>query len=166
MPRIARDYGKDPSRMPFDFPGILAALAPLFLAPAFRGADTLPAQLTDEQLWSMVAKTGFSEDCGSFRSENYLSNEISFQNVVAPLKAAARTGNVYMGVGPEQNFTYIAAMKPAMAFIVDIRRGNFDLHLIYKALFEMSSDRADFLSKLFSRPRPAGLDSATTQSHR
>ena len=28
MPRIASDYGKDPARMPFDFPGLLAALAP------------------------------------------------------------------------------------------------------------------------------------------
>ena len=28
---------------------------------------------------------------------------------------------------PEQNFTYIAALRPAMAFIVDIRRGNLEL---------------------------------------
>jgi hypothetical protein len=141
----------------------LAALSPLFLAPAFRGADTLPAQLTDEQLWSMVAKTGFSEDCGIFRSENYLSNEISFQNVVAPLKAAAKTGNVYMGVGPEQNFTYIVALQPKMAFIVDVRCGNMREHMMYKALFEMSDNRADFLSRLFSRKRPAGLtDKSTT----
>ena len=47
-----------------------------------------------------------------------------------------------MGVGPEQNFTYIAALKPAMAFIVDVRRGNLHMHLMYKALFDMSSDRA------------------------
>ena len=31
-----------------------------------------------------------------------------------------------------------------------------------KALIEMSSDRADFVSRLFSRPRPAGLDSKST----
>ena len=65
---------------------------------------------------------------------------------------------MYVGVGPEQNFTYIAALKPTMAFIVDIRRGNFDLHLIYKALFELSADRAEFVSRLFSRPRPDGPD--------
>jgi hypothetical protein len=40
---------------------------------------------------------------------------------------------------------------------VDIRRGNFDLHLLYKAIFELSTDRADFVSRLFSRKRPAGL---------
>ena len=61
-----------------------------------------------------------------------------------------------MGVGPEQNFTYIAVTRPAIAFIVDIRRGNLDLHLMYKALFELSADRADFVSRLFSRKRPAG----------
>jgi hypothetical protein len=44
-----------------------------------------------------------------------------------------------------------------MAFIIDIRRENLDLHLLYKALFELSTDRADFVSRLFSRPRPAGL---------
>ena len=63
-----------------------------------------------------------------------------------------------MGVGPEQNFTYIVALKPKMAFIVDIRRGNKDLHLMYKAMFEMSKDRADFVGLLFSRKRPDGLD--------
>src|SRR2546423_14174702 len=67
-----------------------------------------------------------------------------------------------MGVGPEQNFTYIAALKPKMVFIVDIRRGNLDLHLMYKALFEISKDRADFVSKLFSRKRPEGLTAQST----
>ncbi len=67
-----------------------------------------------------------------------------------------------MGVGPEQNFTYIAAVKPAMAFIVDVRRGNLHMHLMYKALFEMSADRADFVSRLFSRRRPEGLTAASS----
>jgi hypothetical protein len=49
-----------------------------------------------------------------------------------------------------------------MVFIVDIRRGNLDLHLIYKAIFEMSADRADFVSRLFSRARPAGLSTTST----
>src|SRR3989442_14102501 len=57
----------------------------------------------------------------------------------------------------EQNFTYIAALKPSMAIIIDIRHGNLDVHLMYKALFELSKDRADFVSRLFSRKRPDGL---------
>jgi hypothetical protein len=64
---------------------------------------------------------------------------------------------VYIGVGPEQNFSYIARLRPAMALIVDIRRENLSLHLMYKALFELSADRADFVSRLFSRERPTGL---------
>jgi hypothetical protein len=32
---------------------------------------------------------------------------------------------------------------------------------MYKALFEMSTDRADFLSRLFSKPRPEGLGAAS-----
>src|SRR5437867_10720910 len=69
-----------------------------------------------------------------------------------------------LGVGPEQNFTYIAAVKPAMAVIIDIRHGNLDVHLMYKALFELSKDRAEFVSRLFSRKRPAGLTAKSTAS--
>jgi hypothetical protein len=66
-------------------------------------------------------------------------------------------GGVYLGVGPEQNFTYIAAVRPKIAFIIDIRREIMLEHLMYKAIFEMSADRADFVSKLFSRKRPSAL---------
>jgi hypothetical protein len=65
-------------------------------------------------------------------------------------------------VGPEQNFSYIERVRPQMAFIVDIRRENLSLHLLYKALFELSADRADFVSRLFSRPRPADLDAGAS----
>ena len=83
------------------------------------------------------------------------------QYVIPELLNVAKPGRVYMGVGPEQNFTYIAALKPAMAIIVDVRRGNLHMHLMYKALFEMSTDRADFVSRLFSRKRPEGLTAAS-----
>src|SRR5262249_21900502 len=68
----------------------------------------------------------------------------------------------YLGVGPEQNFTYIVALKPKIAFIIDIRRQNMIQHLMYKALIEMSTDRADFLSRLFSRARPADLGKSSS----
>jgi hypothetical protein len=48
-------------------------------------------------------------------------------------------------------------VQPSVAFIVDIRRGNLHLQLMYKALFELSTDRADFVSRLFSRKAPEGL---------
>ena len=78
------------------------------------------------------------------------------------MSGTRRPGGVYLGVGPEQNFTYIAALRPRVAFIVDLRRGNVDLHLMYKALFELSADRADFVSRLLSRRRPAGLTATST----
>ncbi len=121
---------------------------------------TLPTRLGDEEYWQIV--TDFSERAGTFQSDNLLSNERWLQHVIPDLVARARPNRVYVGVGPEQNFTYIAALKPAMAFIVDIRRGNLDLHLMYKALFELSADRAEFVSRLFCRPRPGGLTASSS----
>ena len=125
-----------------------------------RAADTLPSQLSDEAFWKLIESS--SEPGGSFQSENFLSNETGFQMVIPTLTLRVKPGSVYMGVGPEQNFTYIAAIRPKIAFLVDIRRQNMLEHMIYKALFEMSDNRADFLSKLFSRKRPAGLSEAST----
>jgi hypothetical protein len=118
-------------------------------------APTLPDRLSDRDYWSLV--TDFSEPNGEFRSDNLLSNEIFLQYVIPELAKPPRLNRVYLGVGPEQNFTYIAALRPRMAFIVDVRRGNLQLHLMYKALFELSDDRVDFVFKLFSRKRPEGL---------
>ena len=122
--------------------------------------DRLPARLGDAEFWTLVSD--LSEPDGSFRSDNLVSNEIRFQDVIPALVANAKPGGVYLGVGPEQNFTYIAALRPRLAFVLDVRRGNIDLHLMYKALFELSSDRADFVSRLLSRRRPDGLTAAST----
>jgi hypothetical protein len=65
-------------------------------------------------------------------------------------------------VGPEQNFTYIANLKPRLAVIFDIRRQNAMAHLMYKALFELSATRAEFVSKLFSRPLPPTVNASST----
>jgi hypothetical protein len=140
-----------------------APLLALWLAPLIAGVafgQSLPSRLTDKELWQLNAD--FSESGGSFRSDNFLSNETGFQYVIPDLLTRIQPGGVYLGVGPEQNFTYIVALRPKIAFIFDIRRGNMIEHLMYKALIETSADRADFLSKLFSRPRPAGLDSSAT----
>jgi hypothetical protein len=103
-----------------------------------------------------------SEPGGYFQSDNFTSNEESFPDIAAVLEAGMEPGGVYLGVGPEQNFSYIAALRPKMAFILDIRRQAVMQHLMYKALFEMSGDRAEFVSRLFSKPRPKGLDSSST----
>src|SRR5215468_695030 len=138
---------------------IIACLL-LTIVPLSRAAETLPAQLSDQEFWKLASE--FSEPDGTFRSDNLLSNESYFQYVIPQLNATLKPGNVYMGVGPEQNFTYIAALKPKMVFIVDIRRGNLDLQLMYKALFEMSKNRAEFVSRLFSKKQPEGIGPNST----
>jgi len=138
---------------------VLAALFVLFVGVTGI-AQSIPEKLTDGEFWKLSSES--SEPDGTFRSDNLLSNELYLQYVIPDLLKTARTERIYMGVGPEQNFTYIAALQPKMAFIIDIRRGNLDLHLMYKALFEMSKDRADFVSRLFSRKRPDGLSTDST----
>jgi len=138
----------------------LILLVQFGLYSAVYAADTLPAQLSDQEFWKL--STEFSEPDGTFRSDNLLSNESYFQYVIPQLNEIAKSGQVYMGVGPEQNFTYIAALKPKMVFIVDVRRGNLDLQLMYKALFEMSKDRAEFVSRLFARKQPANIGPNST----
>lgn len=138
--------------------GILAVA--LMVPAAWVAAQGLPDRLSDAEFWHMI--TDFSEPDGYFRSENLLSNEAGFQTVIPELLKTVKPGGVYFGVGPEQNFTYIVAVQPRLAFIVDIRHQNAVQHLLYKALIELSDNRADFLAHLFSRPRPAGLDANTS----
>ena len=120
----------------------------------------LPLRLTDQEFWKIV--TDSSEPNGYFRSDNLTSNELWFQHVIPDLLRRTRPGGVYLGVGPEQNYTYMAAVKPSMAIIFDIRRGNLDLQLMYKALFELAPDRAEFVSLLFSRSKPRRLNLKST----
>ncbi|MCC7009387.1 MAG: hypothetical protein IT184_11255 [Acidobacteria bacterium] len=137
----------------------IAACMLVVLAPAavrVRAApDTLPERLTDQELWTLSQQ--MSEPNGYFRSDNLLSNEIYYPAVLPDLLQRVKPGAVYLGVGPEQNFNYIVALKPKMAFITDVRRGNLHTQLMYKALVEMSTTRADFYARLFTKPRPDGL---------
>ena len=132
----------------------------LWSRPPLRAADTLPTQLTDGAFWKLI--DDLSEPGGVFQSENFLSNETGFQAVIPRLVQTARPDGAYMGVGPEQNFTYIAAIRPKIAFIVDIRHQNMLEHMMYKALFELSPTRVDFIARLFGRQRPSGLDDRST----
>lgn len=130
-------------------------------AAARAAAGQLPQRLSDAEFWKL--QSDISEPGGYFRIEdNYTSNEMEVGALFTMLRNNGVTGDVYLGVGPEQNFTYIAAVRPKMAFIVDIRRQAVVQHLMYKAIFEMAHDRGEFISLLFGKPRPAGIDSTTT----
>jgi hypothetical protein len=140
--------------------GLAPAAAPIDAAIDARiaqGAATLPARLTDAEYWKLA--TDISEPGGFFRiTDNYTSNENEVGRLFTMLRDRGVQGGVYLGVGPEQNFSYIAAIRPAMAFIVDIRRQAAMQHLMFKAMFELSANRAEFLSILFSRATPTGVD--------
>ena len=137
---------------------LAVALCSVTLVGAACRRSTIPAALNDHEFWSLIE--ALSEPAGTFtHSANLVSNEPHFPEVVRRLTPSR---GAYIGVGPEQNFTYVAALRPAIAFIIDIRRENLSLHLLYKALFEMSADRVDFVSRLFSRPTPRGLTAAAS----
>jgi hypothetical protein len=138
----------------------VTAMLLLHVSSAAVSRDTLPAALSDREFWLLIEQ--ISEPDGFFRSnsgspDNLLSNETNVASVAGALAARVKASGVYLGVGPEQNFTYILAFEPKISFIVDIRRLNMLEHLLYKATFELSADRAEFMSRLFSRSRPDEL---------
>ena len=94
----------------------------------------------------------FSEEGGFFFSDNFISNETAYPFVFGKLQELGLSGGAYIGVGPEQNFNYIAKIRPQIAFIVDIRRQAVIQHFMYKAIFHLAGNRAQFLSWLFSKP--------------
>ena len=100
-----------------------------------------------------------SEPGGYFDTDNLISNEKSYLHVVPSLHQSGLSGGAYVGVGPDQNFSYIAQLKPSVAFIIDIRRDNLLLQLLFKALFQLSRTRVEYLGLLVGRPVPPNLDS-------
>jgi hypothetical protein len=142
------------------FPSALPATVTATTLQQPEQARSLPDRLSDVEFWTLVSD--ISEPGGFFQiTDNYTSNERELGQLFSGLRDRGVRGGVYLGVGPEQNFSYIASIRPAMAFIVDIRRQAVMQHLMYKAIFELTKDRADFISLLFSMPRPDGLDDTT-----
>ena len=151
---------RDPKRVALQLRAAAAALLLALGASLAAQAPALPPRLSDAEFWAL--EQDISEPGGYFQiTDNYTSNEAEVGEVFTMLRATGVQGGVYLGVGPEQNLSYIAAIHPAMAFIVDIRRQAVMQHLMFKAMFELATDRADFISLLFSKPRPDGIDDTT-----
>jgi hypothetical protein len=127
-------------------PRSLLLLVALAVAALLQPADAQRAGFA-----AQIAE--LSEPPGYFDTDNLISNERSYLDVVPALRALP-AGGAYIGVGPDQNFTYIAATRPAVAFIVDVRRDNLLLHLLFKALFQLSASRGEYLALLFGRAPP------------
>ena len=95
-----------------------------------------------------------SEPGGYFDSDNLISNETSYLHVLTRLEALGVRGGAYIGVGPDQNYSYVAAIRPAVAYILDIRRDNALQHLLYKALFLRSRTRIEYICRWLGRRVP------------
>ena len=120
------------------------------ISSAIAQTSTLPDSLSETEFGALIQDlSGVGRD---FHTDNFTSNESTYLNPLPILRRHDLSRGVYVGVGPEQNFSYIGAIQPTMAFIVDIRRNNMLQHLMYKALFALSDTRAVFLSKLLSKP--------------
>jgi hypothetical protein len=111
-----------------------------------RGSLVAPGLPTAE--WAALIDS-LSEPGGFFDTDNLISNESSFLNVLGPMRRLNVYGGAYIGVGPDQNFSYMAQQRPELAFVVDIRRDNLLQHLLFKALFHEAADRVEYLALLF-----------------
>jgi hypothetical protein len=98
-----------------------------------------------------------SEPAGYFPSENVVSNEMSYLHVLDAMRREGVTGGAYIGVGPDQNFSYIAAIRPQVAFMFDIRRDAMIEHQLFKTVFAMSRNRLEYLCILLAKPVPSSV---------
>jgi hypothetical protein len=121
---------------------------------AAESADTLPSQYTDAEFWHFV--NDFSEPGGDFQFENFVSNEVSYMDVLPDLTRMVKPGGAILA-SHRNRISRTWRRSPKVAFVLDIRRQNMLELLMYKALFEMSPNRVEFVSRLFSRQKPPGL---------
>jgi hypothetical protein len=145
-------------------------LLPAFLAlaglaarcPGERRRSEPPASTgSPESIVDLAALSAqLSEPGGYFDTDNLVSNETSYLQVADQLADSVRAGEVYLGVGPDQNFSYIARTRPRYAFILDIRPQNRLEHLLFAALFARADDAYHYLCLLFSRACPAETPAA------
>jgi hypothetical protein len=70
-------------------------------------------------------------------------------------------GGAYVGVGPDQSFSYIAEIQPEVAFMIDIRRDNMLQHLMFRSLFRRSRNRLEFLAGLIGANVQGSIDKWT-----
>src|SRR5258708_27685940 len=102
--------------------GVAVLLSAMVGASPVQTAATVPSEISDKDFWSMIVD--LSEPGGTYAYENFVSNEAQYQDVIPALKVLTKPGGVFIGVRPEQNFTYVSALRSKLAFVVDILRQN------------------------------------------
>jgi hypothetical protein len=105
-----------------------------------------------------------SEPNGYFDTDNLISNETSYLHVMGKMRNMKVNGGAFIGVGPDQSFSYIAQIRPNIAFMLDIRRDNLLQHLLFKALFESARNRIEYLCLFFGKPVPADVKNWESRS--
>ncbi|MEP6779720.1 MAG: hypothetical protein ABJC26_07500 [Gemmatimonadaceae bacterium] len=142
-----------------------------FAAPSAIRAQSVavPAKVSARQTDDSIADFGavvasLSETGGDFDTDNLISNESSYLHVMGALDRYAVKGGAYIGVGPDQNFSYIARIHPRIAFLMDIRRDNMLQHLMFKSLFASARNRTEYLALWLGKPVPPGVDSWSAKS--
>ncbi|HKW12010.1 MAG TPA: hypothetical protein VJO33_16610 [Gemmatimonadaceae bacterium] len=141
---IAGSFGNDPADRALPRTAYASSLAPT------------PSARVDSAFAKLVQR--LSEPGGYFDSDNLISNETSYLHVLEGMRRLKVQGGAYIGVGPDQNFSYIAAVRPDVAFMLDIRRDNLLEHLLFKALFSMSRNRVEYMCLMFGKPLPRDVD--------
>ena len=130
------------------------ALLVIFLLTGHPSASIQkPEEIAKRRAFGMLVER-LSERAGYFGSDNLVSNELSYQHILGKLDRMNISGGAFLGVGPDQSFTYIARVKPRIAFMIDIRRDCLLQHLLFKAVFVMSRNRIEYMSLLMGRPIP------------
>lgn len=147
---IAGSFGNDPADHASPRTAYASSLAPT------------PSTRVDSAFAKLVQR--LSESGGYFDSDNLISNETSYLHVLEGMRRLKVQGGAYIGVGPDQNFSYIAAVRPDVAFMLDIRRDNLLEHLLFKALFSMSRNRVEYMCLMFGKPLPRDVDRWASKS--
>ncbi|MCC6242460.1 MAG: hypothetical protein IT353_06440 [Gemmatimonadaceae bacterium] len=141
---------------------LLGTTLPQQASPQAAPAATSPRA---ESLPDFAATVRRLSDAGGyFDTDNLISNEKGYQRVLGVMSRMGVRGGAYIGVGPDQNFTYIAQVRPRIALLVDVRRDNMLQHLMFKALFARARNRAEYLALWTGKAMPADIASYTDRS--
>ena len=123
------------------------------IGAAACSAQAPPVEVASSPFAEVIER--LSEEPGYFDTDNLISNESSYLHVMDGLDALEVRGGAFIGVGPDQSFSYIARIRPELAVMIDVRRDNLLLHVLFKALFEEAANRLEYLALLYGRSLPA-----------
>ena len=126
----------------------VALALPLLLASGNLSARADDAKKRASRLIQQLG----DKPVGPASADNLMTNEDSIASVVDEIDSKVPAGQVYLGVGPDQNFTLMTHARPAAGFIIDYRRKNQLLHFLHQALLQISESRIEYLENFWARP--------------